>query len=116
MTPFMHSTKGGSISLMISSLLQQLLTRVVSGWVAPASTTPDVTSSEPRSIRALMQGEPFDDYEFLGPLRSCLCGSELFIAIVGFDEDGAIGTYFTDGRCAVCHADVRLITEVDVSA
>jgi len=92
------------------------LMRIVSGKAAPASMSSDSTSSAPLSIRALMQGDPFDDYEQFGPLRECLCGSELFIAIVGFDEDGAIGTYFTDGRCAVCHADVRLITEVDVNA
>jgi len=99
--------------------------RTIRYWLSPtmrnaedatASTQLDTVSSltsSSRSIRTLMQGEPSDDLTQFGPLRECLCGSELFIALVQFDEDGAIGSYFTDGRCAMCHSDVTLATEVD---
>ena len=65
-------------------------------------------------IRALLRAPTTDDLTRFGPMFECLCGSELFIAIVSFDErDRTVGQYFTNGRCAVCHADVVLPTEAD---
>lgn len=55
-----------------------------------------------------------DDYTNFGPVLECLCGSDLFIALVSFGDDREIATYFTDGRCSVCHADIILPTPVDV--
>lgn len=81
--------------------------------VVPASTMSDRrTSSESHSIRELFGAPGTDNYDQFGPVHECLCGCDTFLAIVHF-EDGAISGYFTDGRCASCHADVRLPTEVD---
>lgn len=94
---------------MISSFVRRLLTSVAPATDASASTTSDKTSS----VRALFGGEPSADYEWAGPTLVCPCGSDLFLALVTFDEDRAIGSYFTEGRCALCNADIRLPTQAD---
>ena len=42
------------------------------------------------------------DYRQLGPITICPCGSELWNVKCKFDEDGEIGMYFLDMRCALC--------------
>lgn len=84
--------------------------------VAIANTTSDRASSSAsstNSVRELINVSPTDDYTNFGPVLECLCGSDLFIALVSFGDDREIATYFTDGRCAVCHADITLPTPVD---
>lgn len=53
------------------------------------------------------------DLLFMGPTRKCACGSELFQALMWFNEDRSVGGYFTEGCCASCGALVRLVTEAD---
>lgn len=79
---------------------------------ASASTQPDRSSN----VRDLIDTAHGEDYTFLGPTGECLCGSTLFIALVEFDEDGVVASYFTDGLCASCHAVVTLVTEADRSS
>ena len=76
---------------------------------APASSS----SSSKDSIRTLIHSTSSDDYTQFGPVLECLCGSDLFIALVSFGDDREIATYFVDGRCAVCKADVILPTPID---
>jgi hypothetical protein len=42
------------------------------------------------------------DYRNLGPIRVCPCGSDLWNVKCKFDDDGEIGIYFLDMRCALC--------------
>ena len=69
-----------------------------------------MTSDEPKDIRDLihhgdyssamdLRGEPIGDI--------CLCGSELFVALVAFDK-GELSFYFLDGECASCGSMVTL--------
>lgn len=101
------------MSTMIWSLRRWLLTRIAAD--VHASTVSGIPlSGKPLDIRTLLGTDATDNYEQFGPVMQCLCGSELFIAILSFDErDRTIGQYFTNGRCAVCHADVTLATEID---
>jgi hypothetical protein len=89
---------------------------ILSVKVAIANTMSDRASSSAsstNSVRELISGTPTDDYTNFGPVLECLCGSDLFIALVSFGDDREVATYFTDGRCAVCHADITLPTPVD---
>ena len=61
----------------------------------------------------LSRSQATDDYTQFGPMLECLCGSDIFIALVSFGDDREIATYFTDGRCAHCGADIVLPTPVD---
>jgi hypothetical protein len=69
-----------------------------------------MTNDEPKDIRDLihhgdyssamdLRGEPIGDI--------CLCGSELFVALVAFDK-GELSFYFLDGECASCGSMVTL--------
>ncbi len=40
--------------------------------------------------------------------NSCICGCEVFIALVAFDEKKEICFYFLDGECASCGSMVSL--------
>ena len=51
-----------------------------------------------------LRGNPIGDF--------CLCGSELFTAIVAF-EHGEIAFYFLDGECVDCGSLVTLPTPID---
>lgn len=42
------------------------------------------------------------DYRGLGPIRVCPCGSDLWNVKCKFDDDGELGIYFLDMRCALC--------------
>jgi hypothetical protein len=74
-----------------------------------------MTEEEPKDIRELLNKK---DYSKAMDLRGnpigdiCLCGSELFIAIVAFEE-GEICFYFLDGECADCGSLVTLSTPID---
>ena len=87
------------------------------GTTTPSASATGVSASTPSAhssnVRDLIDTTHGEDYRFLGPTGECLCGSTLFIALVEFDEDGAVASYFTDGLCASCHAVVTLVTEAD---
>jgi len=52
------------------------------------------------------------DLLFLGPTKKCVCGNELFQALIWFDEtDNSIGGYFTEMVCVSCGSLVRGVTE-----
>lgn len=51
------------------------------------------------------------DLLFMGPTMRCVCGSEVFHALIWFDEDRSIAGYMTEGACASCGAIVRLATQ-----
>lgn len=62
---------------------------------------------------------PYLDLRDYGPIRAgedglhnCVCGSDLFIAVVAF-TDYEIDTYLTEGRCVGCGAKVILPTAID---
>lgn len=106
--------RGISVRSMISGMLRFMRT-LNAGDVPVSMSSVEATSSDsPLDIRELIGAPPSDNYEQFGPVMQCLCGSDLFIAILSFDErDRTVGQYFTNGRCAVCHADVTLPTEID---
>jgi hypothetical protein len=68
--------------------------------------------SQPWSALFSEIGTDGPDYRWAGPTHACLCGCDQFAAIVKFDE-GKIGFYFLDVRCASCHAYLIAPTEVD---
>lgn len=43
------------------------------------------------------------DYRWAGPTEVCLCGCDLFAAVVAF-EDGEVSAYFVDMKCLSCGA------------
>lgn len=53
------------------------------------------------------------DLLFLGPTMRCVCGNEVFHALIWFSDDRSIGGYFTEMKCAFCGALVRGATEAD---
>lgn len=53
------------------------------------------------------------DLMFLGPTVECVCGNRLFYALISFDDDRTIGSYFTEMVCVSCGALIRGATEID---
>lgn len=47
------------------------------------------------------------------PTTECLCGGQMFYALVWFDQERAVGGYILDGLCANCRALVTLPTPID---
>lgn len=57
--------------------------------------------------------EPFGtDLRGMGPLHVCSCGSQVFNAMVSF-EDYELSWYFLDGSCVSCGNLVTLPTPLD---
>lgn len=52
------------------------------------------------------------DLTSLGELHVCQCGSDMFKAIVSF-ENNVISTYITEGECLFCGSRVTLPTECE---
>lgn len=75
-------------------------------WAYPTSSV--------LTVREWFRSQPTGDHTDFGPLAVCPCGSDLFLIIASFNEEGALATYFTEARCVMCNADVTVITEVDV--
>ena len=44
------------------------------------------------------------DYRAFGPMRVCPCGSDLWEVKSKFDDEGSIGLYFREMRCAICNS------------
>lgn len=72
----------------------------------PLRTPYQLEIDEPvRSLHTPLISGP--DYTFAGPTEACLCGGELFHALVAFDEK-KISYYILDGICHSCGATVNL--------
>lgn len=72
----------------------------------PLRTQYQLEIDEPvRSLHTPLISGP--DYTFAGPVEQCLCGSDLFHALVAFDEK-AISYYVLEGICHSCGATVAL--------
>ena len=70
-----------------------------------------------RLITLLTKGEKLSrvfgtDLRSLGPVHVCACGSQVFEALVSF-EDYEICWYFLDGTCVSCGNIVKLPCPVD---
>ena len=114
--------KRSRISMMVTLQAMKTARLLLSPFTRSATDVPASTTSEqgycsqssPRSIRHMLSmSQATDDYTQFGPVLECVCGSDLFIALVSFDDDRELSTYFTDGRCAQCWADVTLPTAAD---
>lgn len=55
------------------------------------------------------------DLLFMGPTTQCVCGCDLFHALIWFDDDRSIAGYFTEGCCASCGAIIRLATQEELA-
>lgn len=53
------------------------------------------------------------DLLWAGPTTVCLCGNEVFHALIWFNEEREIGGYFTEMMCAFCGSILRGATPVD---
>jgi hypothetical protein len=53
------------------------------------------------AIHAMPQDGP--DFRWAGPTEICLCGCDLFAAVIAF-EDGEVSAYFLDMKCLKCGA------------
>lgn len=53
------------------------------------------------AVNAMPKDGP--DYRWAGATEECLCGNDLMVAVVAFDE-GVIGAYFLDMKCLACGA------------
>lgn len=67
--------------------------------------------------RRLTHPFPFDlgdgpDYRGI-PTIECVCGSNLYMALVAFDDDRNVAWYALDGVCVGCGALLTLPTPID---
>ena len=68
-------------------------------------------TSTPRPVYDLFNKEDGPDLLFMGPTDRCVCGCDVFHALVWFDEHTReIAGYFTEMKCAHCGALVRGMT------
>lgn len=51
------------------------------------------------------------DHRWAGPVQQCLCGCDLFHALISFDESKQVSAYILDGICHNCGASVSLTYE-----
>jgi len=49
----------------------------------------------------------------MGPTMECVCGNNVFHALVWFNDEREIGGWFTEMACAFCGAPIRGATPVD---
>ena len=73
-----------------------------------------MTEQNPKEIKDLFKKDYTKAMDLRGhPIGDiCVCGSELFTAIVAF-EMGEICFYFLDGECVDCGSLVTLPTPID---
>lgn len=53
------------------------------------------------------------DLRGVGPVRECICGTNLWRILGAFDEDGELSFYFLDIVCSSCGAVAKAPTPVD---
>lgn len=51
------------------------------------------------------------DLLFMGPTDRCVCGCDVFHALIWFGEEREIAGYFTEMGCSSCGALVRGVTQ-----
>jgi len=91
------------------SIMLRSLTRGVQA-IAPVNAT----SGTEGTVLELFRCEPNGrDLLWAGPTTMCLCGNEVFHALIWFNEDREIGGYFTEMMCAFCGSILRGATPVD---
>lgn len=78
--------------------------------IATVSTTLGTSSA----IADLLVLEPGgSDLLFLGPTTECMCGNNVFHALVWFNDEREIAGWFTEMACAFCGSLIRGATPVD---
>lgn len=92
-----------------SSFLKRLGSSISNARVDASAPT---TSNPIDHIFQVEEGGP--DYLWAGPTGICLCGSEMFHAIVGFDpETREVGSRILEMKCVGCGALVKGPTPID---
>lgn len=71
--------------------------------------------SEAKDIRDLMHhGNYSRSMDLRGiPVVECVCGCNIFLALVAFDDNRELSFYFLDGECVNCGSLVTLPTPID---
>lgn len=84
-------------------------------FMSPARDTATAsTTSGTSSIGDLLVLEPGgSDLLFLGPTTECVCGNNVFHALMWFNDDREIAGWFTEMACAFCGSLIRGATPVD---
>jgi hypothetical protein len=77
------------------------------------STAPvTVTATHSQPVWKLFDVEPGGaDLLFMGPTTTCVCGGEVFHALIWFDNERSIAGYFTEMCCAACGSLIRGATQ-----
>lgn len=79
-------------------------------------SAPDATArtSYSNPIEFIFETEPGEDLLFAGPTTTCVCGGQMFHALVWFDsETREVGGRILEMKCAECFALVKGPTPVD---
>jgi hypothetical protein len=53
------------------------------------------------------------DLRGVGPVRECICGTNLWRILGAFDEEGTLSFYFLDIVCSSCGAVAKAPTPID---
>lgn len=71
-----------------------------------------IAKEHSRPVWELFDVEPGGaDLLFMGPTTMCVCGGEVFHALIWFDDDRSIAGYFTEMCCAACGSLIRGATQ-----
>lgn len=105
-----RETKSGRIR----SLMSQLGFTIGAQATAHANTVSEEKQRSSSNISDLFYIEKEGpDLLFLGPTTECICGNNVFHALIWFGEDREIGGWFTEMSCAFCGALLRGATPID---
>ena len=80
------------------------------------NSAPDVTArtSYSNPIEFIFETEPGEDLLFAGPTTTCMCGGQMFHALVWFDQETReVGGRILEMKCAECFALVKGPTPID---
>lgn len=78
---------------------------------APGASAP---TSYSNPIEFIFETEPGEDLLFAGPTTTCMCGGQIFHALVWFDrETREVGGRILEMKCAECFALVKGPTPID---
>lgn len=90
---------------------QKLSSRLKRTKSAPGATAP---TSLHNPIEFIFETEPGEDLLFAGPTTTCMCGGQMFHALVWFDsETREVGGRILEMKCAECFALVKGPTPID---
>lgn len=95
-----------TLPLLVSAILVcSMILAAAMGWSSE-------TDSDP--LLDLMTPLHGPDYTWIGPAHECLCGCNLFHALVSFD-DSEITYYVLEGICYSCGGKVTLPCPLDIT-